>query len=406
MNILFVINALEIGGAETFLMRLMKELFSREHRTFIYVLSPRLNNDSFEEAFYKETKTVLIKSPKPHNKLQSFLFYKVNAILLKFGYHDFYKSFLQRKTNKYFFRVLYKKYKIDLINSHLYASDIFASEVLKPVLNVPNIITMQGCYESVIALNDKEAVGRAVSALWNCDGFTYVADKNLDFFQITNTPVPLINKKIYNGLPVPDSKTFKSRKELGIKENDFVIGQISRSIESKGMDIAAKAVEYLVEQKGCQNIKLIVIGPENDYYMKLRSMYGTKSYMIFPGSTNDPLEWVGLFDIGILPTYFPSESCPSSIIEYLACGKPVVSTTIGEILNMIAADGEQAGMLVSFDKDNGKPSVTDIADSILSYYEDKALYQDHSKIAKRAFSKFDITKIAEMYIDIFKKVLI
>ena len=134
MNILFVINALEIGGAETFLMRLMKELFSRGHRTFIYVLEPRLNDSLFEEAFYYETKAVLIKAPKPHNELQSFIFYKVNALLLKFGYRDYYKNFLQRKTNKYFFSVLNKKYKIALINSHLYASDIFVSEVLKPSL--------------------------------------------------------------------------------------------------------------------------------------------------------------------------------------------------------------------------------------------------------------------------------
>ena len=265
---------------------------------------------------------------------------------------------------------------------------------------------MQGSYETIIELNDKEVVGRAVSALRICDGLTYVADKNIDFFQITNTSIPLINNKIYNGVPVPNMKSFKTRKEIDILENDFVIGQISRSIESKGMDIAAKAVEYLVEQKGCQNIKLIVIGPENDYYHTLRSKYSTKNYMIFPGSTNNPVEWVGLFDLGILPTYFPSESCPSSIIEYLACGKPVVSTTIGEIPAMIDADSEQAGILVSFEKDNGKPSVTEIADSVLSYYEDKALYQNHSKNAGKAFAKFDITKIAEMYMDTFKKVLI
>ena len=405
MNILFVINALDVGGAETFLMRLMKELYSQKHRTFIYILEPTLNNASFEKTFFNETKAILVKGPKQHKIFQSFLFYKINALLLRFGHEDYYKKHLRRRTSRYFKRLLKDKYHIEIINSHLHSSDIFASEFLKPLLNIPHIITMQGCYESVISLNDKDATERATAAILNCDGLTYVAEKNLNFLNLTNTPVPYINKKIYNGLSEPDKNTSKNRKDYNISENDFVIGQVSRSIESKGMEIAAKAVEYLIEEKDCKNLKLIIVGPENDYYKELKSKYSIKNYILFPGSTNNAIEWITLFDIGILPTYFPSESCPSSIIEYLACGKPVISTYIGEIPRMIEVGDKKAGTLVHFDKDNGKPLVMEIADSIMTYFNDKALYKEHSGLAKEAFSKFEIKKIAENYLDIYKNVL-
>lgn len=404
MKILFVINDLEIGGAETFLMRFMKELHLHGHSTYIYTLEPAHNN-IFEEVFLHETNSILVKGPKPHNSFQTYIFYKINAVLQKFGYHDFYKKFMQKQMDKHFRRLLKDNYDIDIINSHMHSSDIFSSEYLKPLLNIPHVITMQGCYESVMALNDKETTAKAKTAILNCNGFTYVAEKNLDFLKFTNTPVPEINRKIYNGLPPPDKNSFKNRIDYGITEDNFVIGQVSRSIEEKGMEISIKAVEYLIEKKGYSHIKLIIIGPENYYYNGLKTKYAYSDNIIFPGQTYNALEWIGIFDIGILPTFFPGESCPSSIIEYLACSKPVVSTISGEIPIMIDADGEQAGILVSSNRDNGKPNVTEIADSIAIYYNDRDLYKRHTIFAGKAFNKFQIEKITDSYLDVYKEVL-
>lgn len=405
MNILFVINALEIGGAETFLMRLMKQLALLNHQTYIYVLYPQLNNSSFSETFYNETHAVNIPEAKVPGKTLSFFLNKINAISTRLGYHDLYKDYLLKRRRKHFKRLLVEKYKIDLMNSHLYSSDIFCLEFLKPILKIPHVITMQGCYESVIALNDQAAIHKAVMAIESSSALTYVADKNLDFLKFSKISLPKINCKIYNGLPLPDLGDSLHRNEYGISENDFVIGQISRSIETKGMEISIRAVEFLVENRGLSNLKLFIIGPENEYYIKLRSKYENKDYIKFPGATNNPIEWIGMFNIGILPTYFPSESCPSSIIEYISCGKPVISTTIGEIANMIDVDGLKSGLLVPFNLDNGKPAISDIADAIETYYKENELYSNHSKLAIKAFGKFEISKTADLYIKVFNSVL-
>jgi len=405
MNVLFVINSLEIGGAETFLMRLMGKLNSQNHRCFLYVLEPKKKNASFERAFFEETKATLIKDPTAHNSFQAFIFNKLNAVLQRLGYKDFYKNYLQKRSEKYFKRLLIKKYHIDIINSHLLSSDIFASTYYKPLLKIPHVITMQGCYDSLLNAGNAAMVGDAASAIKNCNGMTYVADKNLSFLQQQNIHTPAIIKRIYNGISGADKSKFKQRSELGLSADDFIVGQVSRSIESKGMEVAIMAVENLVEKRGLDKIKLILLGPENNYYAHLKDKYAEKKYILFPGETNNPVEWCGMFDIGILPTWFPSESCPSSIIEYLSCGRPVVSTTIGEIPGMIDAAGEKAGILVPYDKDIGKPSVDEIADSIAAYYNDKELYNKHSNLAKEAFSKFEITKIEESYLEVYKKVL-
>ena len=52
MRILHVINCIEIGGAETFLLRLMKELENQGHVNFLMTLSHEQN--SMARAAYKQ----------------------------------------------------------------------------------------------------------------------------------------------------------------------------------------------------------------------------------------------------------------------------------------------------------------------------------------------------------------
>jgi L-malate glycosyltransferase len=405
MNILFVIDSLEIGGAETFLMRLMKELSKRKHRIFIYTVNPGNDNPTFARFFMEETGSVRIHDPKKHGRIREFFFYKINAVLKRSGSPGFYAKYLQKRKDRHFKNILLKRYRIDIINSHLHTADVFTSRYLKPLLKKPQVITMQGCYETVIDTRDHTVIERAVKAITGCDAMTYVAEKNLEFLKLTRTEAPRILKKIYNGLEVPDPSGFKKRKEIGLSETDFILGQISRSIESKGMEIAARAVVSLVEGKGYSDIKLILIGPENEYYKDLRSKYSGKKYILFPGTTHHAVEWAGLFDVGILPTYFSGESCPSSIIEYLACGKPVISTDIGEIPGMLAVGKETAGILVSKKEENGIPEMAGFVTAIERYFTDKKLYKEHAALTHAAFEKFSIDHIGDEYLAVYKKVL-
>ncbi len=400
LSILFVINSLEIGGAETFLLRLIKELKqSFQIHPYLLVLLPEKNDPTFANFFLKETNVQLIPKYKNPKGVTDSLFWKLNGLYNRIAKKTFYENLLQKQENKYYLNILTKKYKIDLINSHLLSSDIFAVKHIKPIIQKPLVITNQGCY------NDYNNQNTIIEIIKNIDGITYVAEKNLTSFYNTQVPITKNRMLIYNGLAYPQNIELKKRESLGLSKNDFIIGQVSRSIETKGLEISIRAIILLVEGKQNSNIKLILAGPENEYYNYLKEKYKKYIYIYFVGQTMQPLEWIGMFDVGILPTSFPGESCPSSIIEYLALGKPVISTNIGEIPNMIKSGNDLCGIIVSEQDEQHNLDFTAFSEAILKYYKDKELLKNHSTIALKAFEKFSIIKTAESYMQIYNNAL-
>ena len=105
------------------------------------------------------------------------------------------------------------------------------------------------------------------------------------------------------------------------------------------------------------------------------------------------------FDVCILPTYFKNESTPNSLIEYLTCGKPVISTNYVEIPNMMEFDNKIAGRLINLK--NGKPISNDLFVEMEYYLKNKNKIIDHGKLAKLASKKFNIKVCSQLYLDFF-----
>ena len=95
----------------------------------------------------------------------------------------------------------------------------------------------------------------------------------------------------------------------------------------------------------------------------------------------------GYFDVGLLPSYFLSESLPNSIAEYLFCGAPVIATRIGEIPQMLDVPAQGlAGVLL---EQNGR-SLTDpaaLTAAMRAYLTDPALLAEHK--ARAAFASIN-----------------
>jgi glycosyltransferase involved in cell wall biosynthesis len=324
--------------------------------------------------------------------------YKINGLYKRITGKAFYDNFLEKQTANYY-QKLKRNNSIELINSHLLSSDLFAAETLKPAMKVPLVITSQGCYND---FENAEAVSCLIDQI---DGMTFVAEKNLKVFQSTGKPLPSNRKLIYNGLERPSSSAGIKRSEVGLLKEDFVVGQISRSIETKGMEVAINAVIHLHEEHELNDIKLVLIGPENDYYNSLKARYKNYSYILFLGVALNPTDWVGLFDIGILPSFFPSESCPSSIVEYLSLGKPALATPIGEIPTMLSCDGGIGGKIIAQTDEQGIPDSIAFSEQIKWYYQHPENLKIDSEFALDAFTKFEISRTAEEYLGIYNKAL-
>ncbi len=395
LNVLHVINSLEIGGAETFLLRLITQQKKEGHTPFLLVINPQNNDARFEEKWKKELPGRIFYKWS-ENKLVKVIGERVNGVSYRVSRQKVYDKYNERRRKAYYNGIISDN-KIDLVNSHLLGADFFVLDVLKKYVNFPFVITSQGCY------NDYKNEDRVVELVKEINGMTYVATKNLNIFNKAGANLPKAKKLVYNGLPLPDKSTFKKRSEFGLKAEDFVFGQVTRSIETKGMEVSIKAVIDTVEKHKLDDLKLVIVGPENGYYINLKEKYKAYEYIIFPGVAITPTEFVGMFNVGMLPSYFPSESCPSTIVEYLSCEVPVISSGVGEIKSMVSNEGKYAGIVIDSIDEDGVPLVSEYAKAVFNMYSDSKLYESYKSLTLGAYRKFSIDLLEKEYFDIYQK---
>lgn len=144
---------------------------------------------------------------------------------------------------------------------------------------------------------------------------------------------------IHNGV---DLKKFvindkiKARKELGIDTTSKVGISVARLSDEKNLDFLIKAIEKVSDK----SLLFFIIG-EGPLHNKLQSlidlcMVGDRVKLVGPVEHNEVARWINASDFFCLPS--KREGCPVVIHEALSCGKPVISTKVGAIPDLITHD--------------------------------------------------------------------
>lgn len=123
-----------------------------------------------------------------------------------------------------------------------------------------------------------------------------------------------------------DEAISKKKKELNLKDDDFVVLMIAELNKNKNHIQLIKAMELL--KKKYPNIKIISVG-EGNKLEELReevNKRGLQDNIIFLGFRTDINELINVSNIGILLSY--REGLPRNIMEFIACGRKVIATNI------------------------------------------------------------------------------
>jgi glycosyltransferase involved in cell wall biosynthesis len=394
MNIVLVIPSLIVGGAEVFVIRLANQLAHRNHKVFLLLYDPTRRSALLEERIDKRVKiitfdhilsigqTIWWKTLYMATQWNAFLHSKVLYRRSKVKARAF-SGFLER---------LCVQEKIQVINTHLQAADWAVAHYFWKKQRPQNfVISMHGCYNRSSPLaasvirhldNDRRKVMEAA------DRIVLLTPKNalsVKAFSLKNDPVyiPLGFERITPLAPKNDTSA----------DAPLTFGLVSRAVARKGWEQAIEATARLHNEGiHCQ---LILVGG-GAYQEKLQNEYDHLPFVHFAGATAQVLDWVHRFDVGLFPSYIESESFPNTIIEYLACSKPVIGTDIGEVKNMLSTpQGRLAGKLLDFDPQG--ISVTQLAKHMRDYSKNRPLLTEHGKAAKLAFEKFDMELCALAY---------
>jgi UDP-glucose:(heptosyl)LPS alpha-1,3-glucosyltransferase len=135
---------------------------------------------------------------------------------------------------------------------------------------------------------------------------------------------------IYNGVDVerfhPRNRQYRDeiRKRHGIG-SEFVILFVSNNFRMKGLGHLIKALADL-KKENFSPFKCLILGRDKkDSYVRLAKRLGISDEIIVAGSTDEAEKYYGAADLLIHPSFY--DSCSLTVIEGLASGLPVITTS-------------------------------------------------------------------------------
>lgn len=393
MRIVLATEVIHPGGAETFILRLAEALHQHGHEVRVFIFYKEMLNKQLSKLFAPSVKIQAANIPA------SLLFRKIDSVLfrMKIDY-----SFREQYIKTSLYKEL-QEFKPDVIHSHLLKTDKVCLEVANK-LNIPVMNTIHGDYlqffnktKQGIAIPLLNYKKKATSNLSKLKKVVCISDKQLAFFK-EHFPKETNGKltKIYNGyIGQIKEQPEALRAKLSIPTNAMVYGMVSRGIADKGWQVAIDAFLKM----GKADTHLVLVGA-SDYLTRLQEQYKEQNNIHFTGHADNPLDWINMMDVGLLPTTYPSESLPTVVIEYLCCGIPCIASNAGEIENMISYNGKRAGTITPIQ--DGKVSVDEVAEAMEQYYNDKNIYNEHKDQVKACYTHFDMDKCIDAYCKVYE----
>lgn len=238
---------------------------------------------------------------------------------LSFGNRDYFSKFTTWYNKRAIVSIV-KKIGSEVLYSHFWSSALPVYEYAAKN-NCPLFVACgegDDAIENMIKTISKESKERLSSAV---TGVISVSSENkrkcIDFRLATKDNIDVfpncVNTSIFHKMDVTEIK-----EQLGITENDFVIGFVGGFIPRKGPDRIAKAITKLNDP----HIKVMFIGKPFSGYAYEFDCPG----IIHKGPLNHDLlsQYLNCADVFVMPTQ--KEGCCNAIVEALAMGLPVISS--------------------------------------------------------------------------------
>lgn len=225
---------------------------------------------------------------------------------------------------------------IDVINCHWLFPDGVAVQRIGKKLGIPVMLTALGCdlnrytkrpmrkYVIKNAMNASERV-----SVLNSDMYEKCIDLGVDSNRLRIIP----NGVDLDRFKIQDKK--ESQIKLGFSGSDRIILFVGSLVEVKNTDTLLKAFKHVLKNK--TDCKLVLVGSgylEKDL-IKLSQLLGIETSVSFIGQVNHEklTVWMNAADCLCLPSI--REGHPNVMMEALACGIPVVASSVGSLPDFI-----------------------------------------------------------------------
>ena len=147
---------------------------------------------------------------------------------------------------------------------------------------------------------------------------------------------------IPNGIDLSEYADLPSRgefkKKFNIPEDKKIILYLGRIHRTKGIDYLVKAYAYLKRKMNCNDTILVIAGPDDGYLNEVKSLIhdlGISNSVLFTGPLygKDKISAYVDSEVYVLPSRY--ETFPMTVLEAYACGKPVITSKIGGLKDLV-----------------------------------------------------------------------
>ncbi len=229
-NILMLLMKLDIGGAETHVVELSKELKKRGYN-IIVASNGGVFEDELERAGIKHY-NVPLQNKNPNNVLRAF---------------SLIKKIIEDE-------------KIDIVHSHARIPSFIAGKIHKKMKSFKFVTTAHWVFNT----------GYGLKYITDWGERTIAVSEDIKKYLMDNYKTPEENITVtINGIDTeafsPDTDDSEIKKEFGITEEDKVIVYVSRMDEDRSL-AAHKLIEAIPELDNViDNLKVLIVGDGNDF---------------------------------------------------------------------------------------------------------------------------------------------
>ena len=190
-----------------------------------------------------------------------------------------------------------------------------------------------------------------------------------------------------------EEKRISFRKEWNINDDEIAIGIIGRIVPIKDHAFFVNVIEKVL-QKTSQKIRVFIVGDGEDK-SKIQELIGSKKMTYSENkviATFQFTSWIKEIDylnagMDIICLTSKNEGTPVSLIEAQASGKPIVSTNVGGIENVIIPN--KTALL------SNVGDLDQFSNNLIQLIEDKALRFSMEKFGQKKSSEFSYNKLIE-----------
>ena len=295
-----------------------------------------------------------------------------------------------------------KNFKPDVIIGHSILTN-YLSMILSKKNHIPFVFHMTDAQHTIIPYKFLRPVGRLIESkiLRNSDRVVVINDKLKDYAvnmganaERTCVVKAGLDFKFYD----TNIDGFKIREKYGISKDDFVIFFMGWLYRFSGLKEVAVELSKIKNKKS--NIKFLIVG-EGDAFDELQEIiekHDLKDNIILAGRqpyTEIPA-YIASSDVCLLPAYnndIMRNIVPIKLYQYMAMGKPVVSTKL-------------PGVLDEFKTNNGVVYVDKPEDSLYKAIElmESNSIDEHGLKAREFVEKYDWDDVVDEFENILEEI--